>query len=206
MHARVDELLSLRDGEPVGAEIAPHVAACAACTQEMSRLRGLRRRLRALPAAARPAGTWDAILGRAYPASAGRRRRQLAVFGTAASILVAASTAWILRDVPAEAPAPAGEPAARIADEAMKPDLVRRSMALEDALRALDYQPGIVRGSTAGTIAEIEDRIALVDYQLTNATRSQLTHTQSERLWRQRVDLLGSLVQVRYAQAQQAAY
>lgn len=200
MHARVDELLSLRDGEPVGAEIAPHVAACAACTQEISRLRGLRRRLRALPAAVRPAGTWDAILGRAYPASAGRRRRQLAVFGTAASILVAASTAWILRDVPA------GEPAARIADEAMKPDLVRRSMALEDALRALDYQPGIVRGSTAGTIAEIEDRIALVDYQLTHATGSQLTHTQSERLWRQRVDLLGSLVQVRYAQAQQAAY
>ncbi|MGH8496840.1 MAG: hypothetical protein ACREVN_11965 [Gammaproteobacteria bacterium] len=205
MHARIDELLSLRDGEPVGADTARHVAACVACGGEVHRLRDVRSRLRALPGESRPPATWEAISARAYPASTGRSSRRLAAFGSAASVLfVAVATAWLLRNSPVEAPAV--ESVAQADDGELQPELVRRSMELENALRALDHQPGIVRGSTAGTIAEIEDRIALVDYQLNYAAGGQLTDIQSARLWQQRVDLLNSLVQVRYAQAHQVAY
>ncbi|HUO82357.1 MAG TPA: hypothetical protein VM616_05805 [Gammaproteobacteria bacterium] len=204
MHARIDELLSLRDGEPVAAAAARHAGDCPACAGELERLRGLRRRLRALPALPPPERGWEAVARRAYKRSA-RGRRLLA----GAGLGLAASAAWLmvsltLRETP---PAPvAAPPVIAEAGAGANAELMRRSMALEHTLKGIDYQPNVVRASTAGTIADIEDRIALVDYQLSQAAAGSLSDAQSERLWRQRVDLMGSLVQVRYAQVRQAGY
>jgi hypothetical protein len=51
----------------------------------------------------------------------------------------------------------------------------------------------------------LEDGVALIDYRLTREGR-QLDTTQSRELWQRRVDLLNSLVNVRYAEAQPAVY
>ena len=202
MHARIDELLSLRDGEPVAAAAARHAGDCPACAGELERLRGLRRRLRALPALPPPERGWEAVARRAYERSA-RGRRLLAGAGFG----LAASAAWFMVSLHETPPAPvAAPPVIAQAATGANAELMRRSMALENALKGIDYQPSVVRVSTAGTIADIEDRIALVDYQLSQAAAGSLSDAQSERLWRQRVDLMGSLVQVRYAQVRQAGY
>jgi len=58
-----------------------------------------------------------------------------------------------------------------------------------------------MRGSTAFTVAEIEDRLALLDDRLSHVTLEPNAPERAESLWRERVDLMNSLVQVRYADA-----
>jgi hypothetical protein len=84
--------------------------------------------------------------------------------------------------------------------------LIQRSMQLEQALRAMPAGPQVVSAGTAGTIAALEDRVALIDYQLSLESEHSLTPEQSRLLWRERVDLMNSLVQVRYAQAQRVSF
>jgi hypothetical protein len=54
------------------------------------------------------------------------------------------------------------------------------------------------------TISDLEDRIAAIDYQL-NDPAVQMTAEDRELFWRERVRLMKSLLQLRYAQAQRAA-
>ncbi len=56
-------------------------------------------------------------------------------------------------------------------------------------------------GSTAFTLAEIEDRLALLDDRLSRVTLEPNAPERAEWLWQERVDLMHSLVQVRYADA-----
>jgi hypothetical protein len=56
-----------------------------------------------------------------------------------------------------------------------------------------------MRGSTAFTLAEIEDRLAFVDDRLSRVMLEPNAPERSEQLWRERVGLMNSLVQVRYA-------
>ena len=79
--------------------------------------------------------------------------------------------------------------------------LMIRSAQLEQNLRALPDEPSVVRAGTAATIIELEDRIAAIDYQLGDPDAG-LTREETEIFWRERVRLMESLVQLRYAQAQ----
>jgi predicted sulfurtransferase len=79
------------------------------------------------------------------------------------------------------------------------------SRQIENNLRALPASPGVMRVSTAATIAELEDRIATIDFQL-NDTEIQLSPEDEEIFWRERVRLMKSLLQLRYAQAQRSAF
>ena len=56
------------------------------------------------------------------------------------------------------------------------------------------------------TIAELEDRIALVDLRLNAAEALDLTDAQRQTLWVERVNLMQSLVQVEYADLQNPRY
>jgi hypothetical protein len=58
-----------------------------------------------------------------------------------------------------------------------------------------------MRGSTAFTVAELEDRLALLDDRLSRVALEPNAPERSERLWRERADVLHSLVRVRYADA-----
>jgi len=57
-----------------------------------------------------------------------------------------------------------------------------------------------VSADTATTVAALEDRIALVDYEIGSASARGTGNPDLARLWKQRVDLLQSLAAVRYAQ------
>ena len=56
--------------------------------------------------------------------------------------------------------------------------------------------------STAGTVVGLEDRIALVDAQLSYAAARDLAPPYREALWGERVELMNALVYVRFAQTQ----
>ncbi len=75
-----------------------------------------------------------------------------------------------------------------------------RSRLLERDLRALPAAPNVVRAGTAVTIGDLEDRIAAIDHALSDPDAA-LSAEQTEQYWRERVRLMDSLVQVRYAQA-----
>ena len=79
------------------------------------------------------------------------------------------------------------------------------SRQLESDLRALPDQPRVARAGTVATMTEIEDRIAAIDYQL-NDPAVEMTKGDREIFWRERVRLMKLLLQLRYAQAQRAAF
>jgi hypothetical protein len=83
--------------------------------------------------------------------------------------------------------------------------LMNESRQLESSLRALPNAPAVQRASTMATIADLEDRIAAIDYQL-NDPSADMSDEDRELFWRERVRLMKSLLQLRYAQAQRAAF
>ena len=83
--------------------------------------------------------------------------------------------------------------------------LMVQSAELERDLRALPVQPSVVQASTAATIAQIEDRIAEIDFWL-NHPQVRMNPVQAEVYWRERVRLMNSLVSLRRAQAQRMAF
>jgi hypothetical protein len=83
--------------------------------------------------------------------------------------------------------------------------LMTESRELESNLRALPNAPRVQRASTMATISDLEDRIAAIDYQL-NDPEVQMSPADTELFWRERVRLMKSLLQLRYAQAQRAAF
>jgi len=83
--------------------------------------------------------------------------------------------------------------------------LMVQSRQLESDLRSLPDEPRVMRASTMATISDLEDRIAAIDYQLNNPD-VKMTSDDRELFWRERVRLMNSLLQLRYAQAQRAAF
>lgn len=83
--------------------------------------------------------------------------------------------------------------------------LMVQSQQLESDLRALPDEPRVLRASTVATLSDIEDRIAAIDYQLSDSG-VRMTPEEKEIFWRERVRLMNSLVQLRYAQAQRTTY
>ena len=99
-------------------------------------------------------------------------------------------------------------PSAAVADNSAPTNLntyMVQSQQIERDLRALPGRPSLVRASTAATIAELEDRIAAIDYRL-NHPAIRFSPVEAEIYWRERVRLMNSLLNLRRAQAQQMAF
>jgi hypothetical protein len=79
--------------------------------------------------------------------------------------------------------------------------LVVESQKLEEALRAYDPTSRVLSGRAASTIAQLEDRIALVDAQLNEAQHSGASRADLVSLWQQRVQLMNQLVNVHVTRA-----
>lgn len=79
------------------------------------------------------------------------------------------------------------------------------SQILERNLRLLPQDPAVMKVSTATTIRDLEDRISAIDYRLNDRT-IKLEPVQEETYWRERVRLMGLLVQLRSAQAQRISF
>lgn len=229
------ELLALRDGEPLASDAQQAIAASADAGDALAQLRDIQQALQALPDQAPPEGTWDQIqerlaagppavqplvAGAAGPGSASWQLRY--PVATAAGVFFAAvlvSLLWLPRLGMETDGGPATGPAPMLADTApAQPsgsqttgsmssgemaDLIDRSQRLEavarlPVARAIDGQE---RSRQA-----LLYRIADLDAQLNSLIEEEaMDPALKEKLWRQRVDLLETLVAVQQAQMAQAA-
>ena len=67
-------------------------------------------------------------------------------------------------------------------------------------LQSLPGRPEVVRAGTDNTIASLENSLALVNYTL-NQPDTELTSGEAKELWQYKVNLMDSLVNVRYTEA-----
>jgi hypothetical protein len=161
--------------------------------------------LRALPQLEPPPGVWERVLETQRVRAATRRlhRRALAVAAVLA-VAVAGVSAAVMLERP-RAPTLVFVPSAPAnlvpREAASYAPLIAESARLERLLAELPPRRVVV-GSTAGTIAGLEDRIGFVDAQLSYAAARDLAPTYREALWGERVELLNALVYVRFGQSQ----
>jgi ferric-dicitrate binding protein FerR (iron transport regulator) len=205
MHASIDHLLSLRDGQPVDAATAAHVEQCQRCAAELRKLREMQLKLQSLPPLDAPASF--AEIQRAMARPVAQRRRLVSPRLVAAVAFVALTAIFFVALRDETAPRPMAEHETQpqeqptdVVEHARVPELMAQSQHLEDLLQRLPERPRVERVSTAAMIDTIEDRIQWLDFQLSDAPDSGLNEEQTQRLWRERVELMDSLVKVRYAE------
>jgi hypothetical protein len=203
MHASPEQLIALRDGEPVDASVQIHVNGCVECTTELDRFAALREQFSKLPAFALPEGAWESVVTRVERGDSvpGGRRGVLRGAGVAmvASIVIAVSLAMF----PVAPQHSADTVTATGARPASVTQLVMQSRYLENAVLSLNASTDhmVISAGTAATVAALEDRIALVDYEINHTESDPNDQGRLPQLWQQRVNLLQSLAAVRYAQA-----
>lgn len=189
MHAGFDELSEIAAGRRTA---GTHLSACPDCRARLERMRRVREGLVALPEFVPPPVAWSAIRARAAAAAVAPR---WAVPAAAASVLVAMAAVGLL----AGRPQPVAVPDAS-SGRAPVNALVAENARLEALLSQLP-ESRTTRLGTAYTVAAIEDRLALVDDRITTVTLEPYAPEVAEDLWRERVTLMNSLVQVQYARA-----
>ena len=173
-------------------------------------LERLKRGLDDLPDTMPPRSVWQRIEEQARAEglfarpAAQQRIRWLAGVGIAAAVVLA-----VLRLpgalAPDSVPSDGELPSTPVFDAQALDALMVQSQQLEHELRAITYQPRMMRASTAATISNLEDRIAAIDYQL-NHPAIRMGQMEKQLYWRERVRLMDSLVKLRYAQAQRASF
>ena len=126
-----------------------------------------------------------------------------------AGAAVAATVAMMALNLPLTEPTGETVPTSNDGSESIVPRdlnaLKVESQLLERNLRLLPQDPAVMKVSTVTTIRELEDRISAIDYRLNDRT-IKLEPVQEEIYWRERVRLMGLLVQLRSAQAQRLSF
>ena len=179
----------------------------------ISEREALQQSLRELPDTVPPREVWARIRAQAEAEGLIKRRRFgrrpiLPVgAGLAAALVVAAVIIPALREP--SIPKFGTEPGTAVFSNSIEltalKALMVQSQQLESDLRSLPDEPRVMRASTVATISDIEDRIAAIDFEL-NESAVQMTPEEREIFWRERVRLMQSLVRLRFAQAQRAAF
>jgi hypothetical protein len=209
MHARIDDLLSLRDGEPVDLAVRSHVESCGECARTKAALENMRRRLAALPAVDAPRDGWvrlqariDPIPRRATP----RHRGGLAAIAASCALL-GVLAGVLLRETGSGAPQLVAAPEAVVPPQTLDSieELRDRSRVLEEVLAALPARPSVGRAGTVVPIDTLQAQVQWVDHQLSVVGATHAAPDLRERLWRERVEIMNTLVQLRYVEAQRVA-
>jgi hypothetical protein len=182
-HCSIEELLEVRNGEgSVGAKI--HVDECEECRNELDRLHQRVASLKALSSLNAPRDRWPLVRERIV---AGRQRLWWTRMGWAAAAAIALALGanglvpWPGADT---------EPA----QEVQLQTLVEQSAQLDSMLKSIEKKTRVVNGLTAVTIADLEDRIILLDSRLSSARRIAISEAQLRALLEQRVLLMDALV------------
>ena len=202
MHARLEELISLRDRQPVDAASAAHVAACAQCAAAIQRLAALRVELNRLPGFT-PPELWEVIearLGAVSTRTPPRRWMHLAATGSLVALVLALASS--LPQLRLATPLTPGIAAGHGPLES----LVERSQRLEAVLRQLPQRPAVEVAANSVAIDALQSRIERLDMELTSDAAGVPDPARLQDLWSQRVSLLNSLFGVRYAEAVHAGY
>lgn len=185
MHCTMDDLLALRDGE-ASVWARQHVEACAPCRSELDALYQRVAQLKALPALRPPRDRWNVVRD-AIVAGRSQRRRRWTGYGMA--------TAAAIVGVMVIGPAFGNVGNAELAQAKQE------SAQLESTLQAYDGESRVMSGREAELTARLEDQIAQLDGQLADLDARAAREAQLVDLWRQRVQLMQQLVEVRVARA-----
>jgi len=192
-HLTIEQLLALREPglEPGVQGWRDHAEACELCRAELDRLDQRVARIRALPTL-QPSRNRFADVQAQY--RRGRTRRRLLALSLG-GLALAASVALAVVLGPRLG---AGPVAAQLSEQQELDDIIARSRQLETVIE--DYNPDrrVTDGRTAVVAASLEDRLAQVDrqLQLVNLMEQRGRPEEALRLWRERVGLLGALVDV----------
>lgn len=184
------------------------------CALTLDERGALRRGLRELPEALPPRAVWNRIRAQAEAEGliAAPRLRRPSTWYAGGGLAAAALLAAVILPFSLRAPGPGSYvtpgPETRVTNgnslSALQALMVE-SRDLERDLRALPEEPRVVRAGTQAMILDLEDRIASIDYQLSDPD-ARMSPEDREIFWRERVRLMKSLVRLRYAQAQRTAF
>jgi len=185
MHCTMDDLNALRAGE--GSVWARrHITTCAACRAELELLYQRVAQLKALPALRPSRDGWPAVRA-VLRAERSRKRR---AWGTwTGSLALAASVAVLLL--------------VRPSSDSLHAELSRakqQSATLEDSLQQYDVEDRVLSGHAAALVAELEDRISVLDGTLAQQ-HQRAREAELVRLWQERVGLMRELVNARATRA-----
>lgn len=183
MHCTMEDLGALRAGE-ASVWARRHVTTCAACQAQLEALYQRVAQLKALPALHPPRDRWPVIQA-ALRAERSRRRR---TWGTwTGSLAVAATIAAILLIQPSSGN--------RGTLHAELSQAKQQSATLEDSLQRYDTDGRVLSGHAAALVAELEDRISILDGTLAQqATNVQGDDAELVKLWQERVGLMRELI------------
>jgi len=190
-HCTMSELLAVRDGEGT-AWARAHLDECPFCREELDLLYRRVAALRALPVHRPPRDRWTVIRAQAVRERRGRvlRRSGWGALAAAAAValLFGVKTVGVLGPTPA-------------VGQTELDALVEQSRGLEATLRSYDPEGRVLNARTAGIIADLEDRIALVDAGISQVTTRGGAREDLIGLWRDRVDLMNALVNAHVTRA-----
>lgn len=212
MHIRTEDLLKIRDGEPVDAKIRVAVDSDHQLKADLDYLQETQDALQSLPALEPPSGIWESIAETSFDSSNSSARQWPLRSMIAATLAAVVVLAVIRSPQPPEFRETILETNAEIADAdsiqraatSTYDSLVAESEDLERQLNQIGYQPKLISAGTMSTIVSLEDEIALVDAQLMYARTLQ--PMQTEALWETRVGLMDALVNVRYTHSQLSGF
>ena len=187
-HCTMDDVLALAAGEG-SAWARQHVAGCAVCRAELEALYQRVAQLKALPVRRPARDRWPAVRD-AVVAERRLRRGRWGLSGLAA----AAALAGLLVFRPFWS-----EPI----DAAELARVKQQSATLEQQLQRYEPDGRVTSGREAAVASALEDRIAVIDGELTRTGRPDVGVDPAElvKLWQQRVDLMQQLVSVRLTRA-----
>lgn len=202
MHATTEQLITLRDGEPIGAEVQSHVCDCSECSSALNALVELRRQLATLPEFALPEQAFEKIRQRMTREESSAESRYNWLRAASVAMVASVVVAVTLVMFPQAAQPPATTAISAASPTVSVSQLITQSRYLENAVLSLnsDADHLMISAGTAATVAALEDRIALIDYEINKASVDPRQQSRLSQLWRQRVTLLQSLAAVRYAQ------
>jgi hypothetical protein len=144
-----------------------------------------------------PAAGWHAVM-KAREAREARFDRRLPVVLAAGVLVATIGIAWWLHS--AQRALSGDSDATPPVRATVATDVRAENERLEMILAALPERHAM-RGRTAFTVAELEDRLAALDDRLSVLSLEPNAPERADRLWRERVEVMHSLVQVRYADA-----
>src|SRR5438128_6411383 len=186
MHCTMEDLEALRAGE-ASVWARRHVTTCAACQVELEKLYQRVAQLKALPALHPPRDRWPVIQA-ALRVERARRRR---TWGTwTGSLALAATIAAVLLVQP-------GQQGTLYAELSQAK---QQSATLEDSLQQYDIDGRVLSGHAAAVVAELEDRISILDGTLAQHEQN-VRDAELVKLWQERVGLMRELVNARATRA-----
>lgn len=214
MHASIEQLISLRDREPVDARVATHMKGCRECQGRLADVRDCQTALQQLPLLEPSPAVYAAVRQQLDRGATAGKRLAVAATVAAAALLV---FAWMSISVRLNSAVEgagqqfAGQGAhGSVRSGAMNAattELIRRSQALESVFAQMaEFPTDRPSESTAMALNALQDRLALLDYGLNQSQLDPQVQEQIQQLWQRRVDTLQSMVGVQQAELARQGY